>query len=454
MLFADEEVLETIRMLQSEALDIRAVTLGVSLRDCVDADPDRLCGKVREKLTRVAGGLLPATNALEAKYGVPIVNKRVAITPAALLLEATPPGAGLALARVLDEVATSLGLDFIGGFSALVHKGFTRGDHALLEALPEALAGTERVCGSVNVASTRAGINMDAVLRMGQVIKECAARTADRDGMACAKLVTFANAPEDNPFMAGAFHGFGEPETVVNVGVSGPGVVRSALQRLGPDASLGEVAEVIKKTAFKVTRMGELVGREISELLAVSFGIVDLSLAPSPTVGDSVAEILQLMGLQRVGAHGSTAALALLVDAVKKGGAFASSSVGGLSGAFIPVSEDPEMAAAVAEGALSLDKLEAMTSVCSLGLDMVALPGDTPAEVIAAIIADEMAIGVINAKTTGVRVIPVPGKVAGDRAFFGGLLGEAPIMAPNQPDPGPFVRRGGRIPAPIRSLTN
>jgi len=454
LLFTPEEILETIRMVQLERLDIRAVTLGVSLMECADTDVGRLCRKARRKLRAVAAQLVPVVNAVAEQYGVPIVNRRIAVTPVALLAAACGGKDPAPVALMLDEVAQELGVDFIGGYGALVHKGATAADDCLIASLPEALGSTARVCAFVNLASTKAGINMDAVLKMGGTIKACAERTADRDGLACCKLVAFANAVEDNPFMAGAFHGVGEPECAVNVGVSGPGVVRAALRRLSPEADLGEVAELVKRMAFKITRMGELAGRAVSERLGVPFGIVDLSLAPTPTVADSVAEILELMGLERCGTHGSVAALALLVDAVKKGGAMASSYVGGLSGAFIPVSEDVGMIQAVQDGAMSLSKLEAMTSVCSVGLDMIAIPGDTPPETIAAIIADELAIGVVNNKTTGVRLIPVPGKKAGDIAEFGGLLGRAPVMALNRFRSDAFVARGGRIPAPLRSLTN
>ncbi|MBE0467783.1 MAG: PFL family protein [Candidatus Desulforudis sp.] len=448
-----DEIIQTIRMIQNENLDIRTVTMGISLHDCVDSDPDSLCRKIHRKITGVAGRLVSVAEQIEREYGIPIVNKRIAVTPLALVAGGQDPEAYLALARTLDQAARDVGVNFIGGFSALVHKGFTGGDRLLIETIPDALATTERVCASVNVATTKAGINMDAIYLMGRTIKETAARTADRDGLGCAKLVVFANAPEDNPFMAGAYHGVGEPECVLNVGVSGPGVVKNAVAQL-PDADLGALAEQIKKMAFKVTRMGELVGRETARRLDVPFGIVDLSLAPTPAVGDSVAEIIESMGVEVCGAPGTTAALALLNDAVKKGGAMASSYVGGLSGAFIPVSEDAGMIRAVESGALSLDKLEAMTAVCSVGIDMVALPGDTTAETIAALIADEIAIGVVNHKTTGVRLIPVPGKREGDFVEFGGLLGRAPVMPVNRFGAAGFVRRGGRIPAPVSSLTN
>lgn len=448
-----EEILETISMIQEDNLDIRTITLGISLRDCVDPDVKQQCRKVYEKITGAAGRLVAVGRQLERKFGIPIVNKRIAVTPVSCLMDGRSPEDCVRMAQTLDRAAGEVGVNFIGGFSALVHKGFTSGDRALIEAIPEALSGTERVCSSVNVATTRAGINMDAVLQMGRIIKDTAARTADDDAVGCAKLVVFANAPGDNPFMAGAFHGIGEPECVLNVGVSGPGVVKNAVAGL-PDADLGTVAEMIKKMSFKITRMGELVGRRAAEKLGVEFGIVDLSLAPTPAVGDSVAEIIEAMGVERCGAPGTTAALALLNDAVKKGGAMASSYVGGLSGAFIPVSEDSGMVRAVECGALNLEKLEAMTAVCSVGIDMIVVPGDTSAETLSALIADEIAIGVINHKTTAVRVIPVPGKVEGDYVEFGGLLGRAPVMAISRFKAGGFVRRGGRIPAPIQSLTN
>ncbi|MEW6457828.1 MAG: PFL family protein [Bacillota bacterium] len=448
-----DEIIQTIRMIQEENLDIRTITMGISLLDCAASGPEALCDKVHRKVTRFAGRLVEVGNEIEREYGIPIVNKRIAVTPVALIIGEMDRDGCLALARTLDRAAAEVGVNFIGGFSALVHKGFTRGDRELIASLPEALAATERVCASVNVATSKAGINMDAVRAMGTVIKETAARTADRSAIGCAKLVVFANAPEDNPFMAGAFHGVGEPECVINVGVSGPGVVKNAVARL-PYADLGALAEEIKKTAFKITRMGELVGRETAKRLGVPFGIVDLSLAPTPAVGDSVAEIIEALGVEACGAPGTTAALALLNDAVKKGGAMASSRVGGLSGAFIPVSEDAGMIRAVAAGALSLDKLEAMTAVCSVGIDMVALPGDTSAETIAALIADEITIGVVNHKTTAVRLIPVPGKRAGEFVEFGGLLGRTPIMEVNRFGAAKFVDRGGRIPAPISSLNN
>ncbi len=448
-----EEIMETIKMVQEENLDIRTITMGISLRDCSDADHKAACEKIYEKITRLAGFLVKTGDEIAREYGLPIVNKRISVTPIALVAEAGGAETYLEYARTLDKAAQSVGVNFIGGYSALVHKGFTVGDSRLIESIPAALSSTERVCASVNVATSRAGINMDAINLSGRVIKNTAELTADQDSVGCAKLVVFANVPEDNPFMAGAFHGVGEPECVINTGVSGPGVVKSAIRKVG-DGDLGVLAETIKKTAFKVTRMGELVGRTAADRLGVPFGIVDLSLAPTPAVGDSVAEILEEMGLERCGAPGSTAALALLNDAVKKGGAMASSYVGGLSGAFIPVSEDSGMIRAVTDGALNIEKLEAMTAVCSVGLDMIAVPGDTPVETIAAIIADEAAIGVFNHKTTAVRIIPAVGKKVGDRVEFGGLLGRAPIMAVNNYSAEKFVRRGGRIPAPIHSLRN
>jgi uncharacterized protein len=453
MNYSPQEIIETIRMVQMEHLDIRTVTMGISLLDCAGSDTDTLCRKIYEKIMAGAGRLVPVCETIEKELGIPIVHKRIAVTPIALVAAAVPAEGFAAVARALDRAASAAGVNFIGGFSALVHKGFTGGDIRLIHAIPEALAATQRVCASVNLATSKAGINMDAVALMGRMIKRTAELTAQGGGIGCAKLVVFCNVPEDNPFMAGAFHGIGEPETVINVGVSGPGVVLHAVQKSG-DADFGELAEVIKKTAFKITRMGELVGRMASERLDTRFGIVDLSLAPTPAVGDSIAAILEEMGIQTCGAPGTTAALALLNDAVKKGGAMASSYVGGLSGAFIPVSEDAGMIAAVEAGAMSLEKLEALTCVCSVGIDMVAVPGDTPAETISALIADEMAIGMVNRKTTAVRIIPVPGKRVGDRVEFGGLLGTAPVMAVSPLNSSRFIGRGGQIPSPIGSLTN
>ncbi len=451
--FTPEEILQTIKMVENENLDIRTITMGISLLDCADADLDRMAGKIYEKVVRLAERLVEVGDRLAVRYGIPIINKRIAVTPLAIAAAHLTSEGMVKMAGTLDRAAGTVGVNFIGGFSALVHKGLTNGDTALIESIPEALATTNYVCSSVNVGSTKSGINMDAVLKMGEVIVRSAQLTADRDGIAAAKLVVFCNAPEDNPFMAGAFHGVGEPECVINVGVSGPGVVANVVKQ-NPDADFGELANLIKRTAFKITRMGELMGRAASAELKVPFGIVDLSLAPTPAIGDSVAEILENMGLEVCGTHGTTAALALLNDAVKKGGAMASSHVGGLSGAFIPVSEDAGMVRAVEKGALSLAKLEAMTCVCSVGLDMIALPGDVSAETVSAIIADEAAIGMINKKTTAVRVIPAIGKKAGDRVEFGGLLGGAPVIEISPYSARRFVRRGGRIPAPITSLSN
>ncbi|SFH32531.1 hypothetical protein SAMN05660649_04758 [Desulfotomaculum arcticum] len=448
-----QEIMETITMVQEEHLDIRTITMGINLLDCADTNPQKACDKIYDKINRLAGNLVPVGEAIAREYGIPIVNKRISVTPISLVAGCSETDDYMVFARALDRAAAEVGVNFIGGFSALVHKGITGGDKKLINTIARALAETERVCASVNVATTKAGINMDAVAMMGKVIKDTAALTADRDGLGCAKLVVFSNVPEDNPFMAGAFHGIGEPEAVINVGVSGPGVVKKAVERAA-DHDIGTLAEIIKKTAFKITRMGELVGRTAAARLGVPFGIVDLSLAPTPAVGDSVAEILEAMGLERCGTHGTTAALALLNDAVKKGGSMASSYVGGLSGAFIPVSEDAGMIRAVEEGALHIDKLEAMTCVCSVGLDMIAVPGETSAETISAIIADEVAIGMINQKTTAVRIIPAPGKQVGDYLEFGGLLGRAPVMAVHPFSADRFVQRGGRIPAPVQSLSN
>ena len=447
------DILETLNMIREECLDVRTITLGISLYDCQSDDPRRLADNIYDKVMSRAHNLVKVGSDIEKMYGIPIINKRVSVTPAALLCGRLTRDGAVGIAQALDRAAHELGINFIGGYSALVQKGASDGSRVLIESIPEALASTELVCSSVNVASTKAGINMDAVAEMGRVVRRTAELTADRGSIGCAKLVVFANAPEDNPFMAGAFHGLGEPETVINVGVSGPGVVASAIRRAG-DCSLAEIAEIIKKTAFKITRVGQLVAREASNRLGVPFGIVDLSLAPTPAIGDSVAHILESMGLEQCGACGTTAALALLNDAVKKGGVMASSQVGGLSGAFIPVSEDAGMIAAARSGALRLEKLEAMTAVCSVGLDMIAIPGDTAAEVISGIIADEIAIGVVNTKTTAVRVIPAIGCKVGDTVNFGGLLGEAPVMPVNTLSPAKFIARGGRIPAPIHSLKN
>ena len=448
-----ENILETLNMIREECLDIRTITMGISLWDCVSDDTDRLCQKIYDKITTKAENLVKVGGDIEKMYGIPIVNKRVSVTPISLIGGSTSPDGYIKIAETLQRAADELGINFIGGFSALVQKGMTDGARNLISVLPEALTATRNVCSSVNVASTKAGINMDAISMMGSTIKRAAYLTKDQNSIACAKLVVFANVPEDNPFMAGAFCGIGEPETAINVGVSGPGVVASAIRRAG-DCNLSELADVIKKTAFKITRVGQLVANEAAKRLDTPFGIIDLSLAPTPAIGDSVAHILEEMGLASCGAHGTTAALAMLNDAVKKGGVMASSHVGGLSGAFIPVSEDAGMIAAVERGALTLEKLEAMTAVCSVGLDMIAVPGDTDEDVINGIIADEIAIGVVNTKTTAVRLIPAYGKKAGESVDFGGLLGTAPIMDINTYSPSKFIRRGGRIPAPIHSLKN
>jgi uncharacterized protein (UPF0210 family) len=457
-MLSSSEIVSTLEMLQNEHLDVRTVTLGINLLDCASHDINRFKDNIFTRITGLSKNLVQVCNQVGDKYGIPVVNKRISVSPIAV------PGAMFSaeemveVAKTLNEAAVSVNVDFIGGFTALVQKGIARGDRALIEAIPQALAVTDRVCSSVNVASTRAGINMDAVLMMGKIIKEAAALTAGQDGLACAKLCVFANIPEDIPFMAGAYLGIGESDAVINVGVSGPGVVKKAIDRALSSAArpdLGHISEIIKRTAYKVTRVGELIGREVAQVLGIRFGVVDLSLAPTPNVGDSVGEIFQSLGLKSIGVPGTTAALAMLNDAVKKGGAFASSHVGGLSGAFIPVSEDLNIGEAARRGFLSIEKLEAMTSVCSVGLDMVAIPGNTSAETIAAIIADEMAIGVINKKTTATRLIPVPGKKAGDSAFFGGLLGQSVIMAVNNADgDNPFVRLGGLIPAPLQSMNN
>jgi uncharacterized protein (UPF0210 family) len=448
-----QEILQTIDMISQQHLDVRTITMGISLRDCSHPDIHVSCGKIYDKICRLAGSLVKVGRDIEAEFGIPIVNKRISVTPISLVAESCESTDYIPFALALDRAAKEVGVDFLGGYSALVHKGYTAGDLRLVASIPEALSKTELVCASVNVATTRAGINMDAVADMGHVIHKTAALTAGAGSLGCAKLVVFANAVEDNPFMAGAFHGIGEPECAVNVGVSGPGVVASALESC-EGAPFDVVAETVKKTAFKITRMGQLVAREASQRLGVPFGIVDLSLAPTPAVGDSVADILERMGLESVGAPGTTAALALLNDAVKKGGVMASSHVGGLSGAFIPVSEDAGMIRAAERGALTLEKLEAMTCVCSVGLDMIAVPGDTPPETISAIIADEAAIGVVNNKTTAVRIIPAFGKGVGDKISFGGLLGSAPVMAVNAWSSAAFIARGGRIPAPLHSLRN
>jgi len=449
-----KEILETINMIDNEDLDVRTITMGISLLDCIDSDIKRACDKIYDKICRYAGELVKTGEDISREYGIPIVNKRISVTPVAMVSGACQSASPIHFAKALDRAAKTVGVNFIGGYSALVHKGFGPGDYALIESIPEALAETEFVCSSVNIGTTKAGINMDAVKKMGQVIRKTAELTADRECIGAAKLVVFCNAPEDNPFMAGAFHGPGEPDCVINVGVSGPGVVRAAIKKSGQGKSLDEIAELIKKTAFKITRTGQLVAQEASRRLCVPFGILDLSLAPTPAVGDSVAYILEGMGLEQCGAHGTTAALALLNDAVKKGGVMASSHVGGLSGAFIPVTEDAGMIEAARSGALTLDKLEAMTAVCSVGLDMIAVPGDTSAEILSGIIADEAAIGMVNSKTTAVRIIPAIGKTSGDELNFGGLLGSGPIMNINRKSPAEFIHRGGRIPAPLQSLKN
>ncbi|MGH9944019.1 MAG: PFL family protein [Pyrinomonadaceae bacterium] len=455
MEYSQAEILQTVRMTEIEHLDVRTVTVGLSLRDCVSESVERTAALVREKIERTAERLVPVVNEIGEEMGIRIANKRISITPAAHLLGAARSTSEcVTLARAIDEAAARVGVDFIGGYSALVHKGWTRGEGVFLDSIPEALAETKRLCSSVNVATTRAGINMNAVRRVGRLLKEAAELTRDEGGLACAKFVCFANAVEDNPFMAGAFHGTGEPEAVVNVGVSGPGVVNHAVRHAPKDMPLEELAELIKQLSFKLARAGELIGREAARRLGLRFGIIDLSLAPTPVPGDSVAEIIEAFGFERAGAPGTTAALALITDAVKKGGAMASGSVGGMSGAFIPVSEDAAMIEAARVGALTLEKLEAWTSVCSVGLDMIAVPGATTAETLAAIIADEMAIGVMNNKTTAVRIIPAPGREVGDLVEFGGLLGTAPIMPVNQFSAADFIRRGGRIPAPIHSLRN
>lgn len=447
------EIFQTNAMIDQQNLDIRTITMGISLRDCAHPEIEVSCTKIYDKITKYAENLVKTGEDIESEFGIPIVNKRISVTPIALVAESCEAEDYVPFALALDRAAKAVGVNFIGGFSALVHKGFTLGDQRLIQAIPRALTETERVCASVNVATTKAGINMDAVALMGRIIKESAELTAASGGMACAKLVVFANAVEDNPFMAGAFHGVGEPECVINVGVSGPGVVYHALKDI-KGAPFDTVAETIKRTAFRITRVGQLVAQEASRRLDVPFGIVDLSLAPTPAIGDSVADILEEIGLSTVGTHGTTAALALLNDAVKKGGVMASGHVGGLSGAFIPVSEDAGMIRAAEAGLLTLPKLEAMTCVCSVGLDMIAVPGDTTAETLSAIIADEAAIGVVNNKTTAVRIIPAPGRVVGERVDFGGLLGTAPVMPCSPGDSGAFIARGGRIPAPLHSLRN
>lgn len=448
------DILETIKMIDKENLDIRTITMGISLLDCCDSDIDASCRKIYDKITHVAKDLVKTGEDIEKEYGIPIINKRISVTPISLVAAPCKSHDYAKFAKAMNDAASAVGVNLIGGYSALVHKGFAGADENFLQTIPEALATTDRVCSSINIGSTKSGINMDAVRTMGGIVRKCAEITKDNDCIGATKLVVFCNAPEDNPFMAGAFHGPGEPECVINVGVSGPGVVRAALKKHGQDCDLTGIADIIKKTAFKITRVGQLVAYEASRRLGVPFGIVDLSLAPTPAVGDSVAHILEEMGLESCGACGTTACLALLNDAVKKGGVMASSHVGGLSGAFIPVSEDAGMIAAAEKGALKIEKLEAMTAVCSVGLDMIAIPGDTPAEVISGIIADEAAIGMVNSKATAVRVIPAIGKKAGETLTFGGLFGYAPIMDVNKFSPAKFISRGGRIPAPLQSLKN
>ena len=448
-----KDILETINMIDNENLDVRTITMGISLIDCIDSDIDKACDKIYDKICRYAGDLVKTGEDISREYGIPIINKRIAVTPIAIIAGVCQTQKILKFAKALDRAADTLGVNFIGGYSALVEKGFAAGDYALIESIPEALSVTEKVCSSVNIGSTKAGINMDAVKMMGQAVVDTAKLTADRNCIGAAKLVTFCNAVQDNPFMAGAFHGVGEADCVINVGVSGPGVVRAVLEKADCQ-NITEVADLVKKPAFKITRMGQLVAQQASQRLSVPFGIVDLSLAPTPAVGDSVAHILEEMGLEICGCHGTTAALALLNDAVKKGGVMASSHVGGLSGAFIPVSEDHGMINAVKQGALDITKLEAMTAVCSVGLDMLVIPGDTTPEVVSAIIADEAAIGMVNSKTTAVRVIPAIGREAGDELNFGGLLGAGPVMPLRKGDPSKFVNLGGRLPAPLQALKN
>ena len=452
-MYNKREILETIRMIEEQNLDVRTITMGISLIDCMDSDINKSCEKVYNKIYKYAKDLVKVGETISKKYGIPIINKRVSVTPISMLVGVSG-GDPILYAKTLDKVATDIGIDFIGGYTALVQKGFAPGDLALINSIPEALANTNRLCSSVNIGSTRAGINLDAVKIMGEKIKEAAELTKDRECVAASKLVVFCNAVEDNPFMAGAFHGVGEADAVINVGVSGPGVVRAAIASAPKDAPISEIAEIIKKTAFKVTRMGQLVGVEASQMLNIPFGIVDLSLAPTPAVGDSVAHILEEIGLEQCGACGTTACLAMLNDAVKKGGVMASSRVGGLSGAFIPVSEDAGMIAAAENGSLSIEKLEAMTAVCSVGLDMIVIPGDTTSEVISGLIADEAAIGMINNKTTAVRVIPAIGKVENEALNFGGLFGYAKPMKISKLKPNVFINRGGQIPAPLNSLKN
>ncbi len=449
-----KDILETINMIDNENLDVRTITMGISLLDCMDEDIEKAADRVYDKVCRYAQDLVKTGEKIEREYGIPIINKRISVSPIAMIAAPCQSRNVIRFAKALDKAADTLGVNFIGGYSALVHKGFSAGDYALIESIPEALSVTEKVCSSVNIGSTKAGLNMDAVKKMGRIVKRTAEMTADRDCIGAAKLVVFCNAPEDNPFMAGAFHGVGEADCVINVGVSGPGVVRAVLAKDGAGKSIDEIADMVKKTAFKITRMGQLVAKQASKRLCVPFGIVDLSLAPTPAVGDSVAYILEEMGLESCGCHGTTAALALLNDAVKKGGVMASSHVGGLSGAFIPVSEDAGMIAAAKKGTLDITKLECMTAVCSVGLDMIVVPGEISEEKISAIIADEAAIGMVNSKTTAVRLIPAIGKKAGDELSFGGLLGTGPVMPVRDGDPSVFINRGGRLPAPLQALKN
>ncbi len=451
MEYSLEEVMETVNMTLYQNFDIRTVTLGLNLKDCIDSDIEVFSSNVYDRVTEYGEKLVAQAGKLEDKYGVPIINKRISVTPVSLIIESSDADAPIEIARALDNAARDANIDFIGGYGALVQKGMTRADARLIDSLPDVLSGTERVCAFLNVASTASGMNMDAVMRLGGILKEISNRT--ENGVGCAKFVVFSNAPEDNPFMAGAFHGVGEPDFSLNIGISGPGVVRNVVEK-NRDCDLTALSEMIKRTSFKITRAGELIGRELATNMGVPFGIVDISLASTTKVGDSVAGIVEMMGIEKMGAPGSTAALALLIDAVKKGGAMASGNVGGLSGTFIPVSEDSGMNAAVKCGALSIEKLEALTAVCSVGLDMIAIPGDTPAETISAIIADELSIGVVNAKTTGVRLIPVPGKKAGDYVNFGGLLGETYVMEINRFSSRDFILRGGRMPSPVTSMRN
>ena len=453
-IFDENLILETINMIKLHNFDIRTVTLAISLRDCISENVNTVCDKIQKKLDKYAGNLVKYANEIENDYSIPIVNKRISVTPISLIGESCSEKDYLKIAHTLDKSARNLGIDFIGGYSALVEKGFTDGDIKLIESIPEALATTEKLCSSVNLASSKAGINMDAVLKMSEIIKQAAEITSERGGIGAAKLVCFCNSVGDNPFMAGAYCGYGEPDCALNVGVSGPGVVRAAIKNLDTNADFGKLANTIKQTAYKITTTGELIGKKLAKKLNIPFGIIDLSLAPTPAVGDSIAQIFQAIGLEHAGTHGTTAALALLNDCVKKGGVMAGTYIGGLSGAFIPVSEDAGMIEAATKGYITFDKLEAMTCVCSVGLDMIAIPGNTPSSTIAGIIADEMAIGMINKKTTAVRIIPVPNKNIGDKVVYGGLLGEAPIMNINKLSSANFVNRGGQIPAPIHSLNN